>query len=612
MTGGEVTFDFKGDDSDLNKKTSELSSKMKSVAKGIGKAFVAGTAVVGTSLVGLIGKSVQMAGELEQNIGGSEAVFKSLGKSISEIGTTVVEFDSTTGGLIDNFQTIETLSQNAFSNMGLSASDYMATLNKMGSLMQGSGIETEKSLELSAEAMQRAADVASIMGIDIDSAMESIAGAAKGNFTMMDNLGVAMNATSIEAYALSKGIKTSYNEMDQAQKIGLAMEMFLEKTSYATGNYAKENETFSGSLQTLKGAFSNFMSGSGSIEDVNKSLTKFGTILMKSIVEMAPNIVNGIVDLTNAIIPQIPGLIQTLLPVVIEGTMALATGLINALPQLVTMIATILPTILMTLANGLVQIINQLAQMLPTLIPVIIQGILGIIPILLQNLPLFINAGVQLLVGLANGLVDSLPMIIDMLPTIIQGLVEGLVTLAPTLATVGPTLILKLAWGLMKAVPQLLSKIPEIIMSMLRGFKDGVSNFIDIGGNLVKGLWQGISGKVDWVIGKIKGFGNSILKGIKEFFGIHSPSTEFAWIGRMNMEGMVIGMKDMEEDVQSTFDSMFDLSPSLYGSTSTNLSSNVNIVVNNTMNQDPLGQIVDDIKTFSGGSKNDYNYGTGV
>ena len=43
----------------------------------------------------------------------------------------------------------------------------------------------------------RAADVASIMGIDVD-AVEAVAGAAKGNFTMMDNLGVAINDTSLK------------------------------------------------------------------------------------------------------------------------------------------------------------------------------------------------------------------------------------------------------------------------------------------------------------------------------------------------------------------------------------------------------------------------------
>ena len=48
--------------------------------------------------------------------------------------------------------------------------------------------------------------MASVMGIDMQVALDSVAGAAKGNFTMMDNLGVAMNATSIEAYAVGKGL----------------------------------------------------------------------------------------------------------------------------------------------------------------------------------------------------------------------------------------------------------------------------------------------------------------------------------------------------------------------------------------------------------------------
>ena len=48
--------------------------------------------------------------------------------------------------------------------------------------------------------------MASVMGIDMEMAMESIAGAAKGNFTMMDNPSVAMNATTLEAYALEKGV----------------------------------------------------------------------------------------------------------------------------------------------------------------------------------------------------------------------------------------------------------------------------------------------------------------------------------------------------------------------------------------------------------------------
>lgn len=543
MKGGNITFYFKGDDSDLDKKSSGISSKMGGIAKSVGSAFVKGTAVAGTALTGLIGKSVSMAGDLEQQLGGTEAVF---GQFASQV---------------------QAKSKEAFSTMGLSANDYMATINKMGALMQGSGLDIETSMDLSSQAMQRASDVASIMGIDIDMAMESIAGAAKGNFTMMDNLGVAMNATTIEAYALSKGINKSYNEMTKAEQVQYAMQMFLEKSAYAMGNYSKENETFAGSLQTLKASFGNFMSGAGSIDDVINSVVSFGNILVKSITEMAPKITTGLVQLLNGIIPQIPILLQSLLPSVVTGVISLIQGIINMLPTIITMLAGMLPTIITALINGLVTITQTLAQMLPELMPVIIDAILGIIPILIDNLPLFINAGWQLITGLLEGIIRS--------------------------------------------VPTLLSYIPKIISSLFNYFKQMPKMAIDIGINLVKGIWNGISNVTGWVLGKIKGFGKSILNGIKGIFGIHSPSTEFAWVGKMNAVGLIKGMDGMEKEVQQSFDGMFDLSPQLYGTSSTNMSPNVNVVVNSNYEQDPLGQMVSKVKTFSGGSKNDYNYGYG-
>ena len=109
--------------------------------------------------------------------------------------------------------------------MGLSASDYMATANKMGALFQGSGLEQAQAMRLSTKAMQRAADVASVMGLETSAAMEAVAGAAKGNFTMMDNLGVAMNATTLQAYALEKGVNFKWDTASQAEKSRLAMEM---------------------------------------------------------------------------------------------------------------------------------------------------------------------------------------------------------------------------------------------------------------------------------------------------------------------------------------------------------------------------------------------------
>ena len=142
----------------LNDETAGVGEK---TGKDLGGSLVStiGKVVVAAGLGALISKSLNIGGELQQNLGGTEAVF---------------------GTFAGN---IQTSAKDAYKNMGLSASDYMSTANKMGSLFQGSGMEQQRALDLTSDAMQRAADVASVMGLDTSMAMDSIAGAAKGNFT---------------------------------------------------------------------------------------------------------------------------------------------------------------------------------------------------------------------------------------------------------------------------------------------------------------------------------------------------------------------------------------------------------------------------------------------
>ena len=334
-----------------------------------------------------------------------------------------------------------------------------------------------------------------------------------------------------------------------------------------TGTTAKEaNDTITGSIASAKAAFTNFLSGTGGIDEVIKTFTTAGGNISKAVVKMAPDITKGIVGLLNGLIPQIPSLLQTLLPTIIEGTIMLIQGLIGAIPQIMAVLLESLPTITEMLIQGMIQIITSLAEMLPELMPQIVDAILGIIPILIDNAPLFIQAGAQLIGGLIAGLIGSLPV--------------------------------------------LLGRVGEIIAKLINAFKQ--ISLIDIGKNLLKGLWNGLGSMKDWLLNKVKDLGKSVLKSIKGIFGIKSPSKEFEYIGVMNVKGMEKGFEDEKTKLQDTFDSMFDLSPSLYGTSSLNLTPNVNVEVYNSYNQDPLGQMVNDVKTFSGGSKNDYNYGAGV
>lgn len=88
------------------------------------------------------------------------------------------------------------------------------------------------------------------------------------------------------------------------------------------------------------------------------------------------------------------------------------------------------------------------------------------------------------------------------------------------------------------------SAATNVVNNVINTLKSLPSKVLSIGGNLVTGLWNGISNKVGWIKSKIKGFTNQILKNIKSFFGVHSPSTETAWVGDMLDQGLAEGMLD--------------------------------------------------------------------
>lgn len=221
------------------KKFSGLGTVLKSVGAAMGAVVVA----AGAATVKLAGTVVQQFGELEQNLGGAVAVYGDYANELMSI------------------------SEEAYRTMGTSQSEYLATANKMGALFQGSGVSQQRSLQLTTDAMQRAADMASVMGIETKAALEAVAGAAKGNYTMMDNLGVAMNNTTLETYAMANGYDKAWASMSNAEKAEVSMAYFLEQTQQYAGNFEREaTETFSGSIGLMKASIDSFIAGLGNAD----------------------------------------------------------------------------------------------------------------------------------------------------------------------------------------------------------------------------------------------------------------------------------------------------------------------------------------------------------
>lgn len=544
---------------DNAEKSSLKFEKLGSVLKGVGAAMGAAAAAAGAAAIKLGKEVVEQFGELEQNLGGSEAVFGEYAARIQKTG------------------------EEAYKNLGLSQSEYLATANKMGALFQGAGVDQQKSLELTEKAMQRAADMASVMGIDMQTAMESIAGAAKGNFNIMDNLGVAMNVTTIEAYALAKGLDFAWNSATNAEKAEIAMQMFLEKTEQYAGNFAREStQTISGSIGLLQASLSSFIAGLGNanadMTNLTQNLVDAFQAVVKNIVPVLENIVAALPEATGAIISAVKDLLPVLLQTVTELFSQVLQTLLSLLPELIPAAVDAVMTIAGTLIDNLPLLIDAAVQLitalvmglgeaLPELIPAAVQAVITIVQGLLDNMDKILEAAFTLIQGLAQGLLNALPELIEALPRIITTIIDFVTNNMPKIIELGITLIVHLAAGLVKAIPELVKSLPQIVAAIIEGLGKAVVSVVEIGKNIVKGIWEGIKSLGSWIKDKVSGFFSGIVDGVKNFLGIRSPSTVFEGIGG-NMalgigEGFDKAMARVADDMQNAVPTDFNISPDI-------------------------------------------------
>lgn len=548
--GGSVTYHIKGDDTDLNSKLDGVKSALGKGAKLGGAmlgAVATGSVLVGKALTDTTKKAIDAYADIEQSIGGVETLFK------------------------ENADEVIANAQRAYKTAGVDANTYMQGVTSFSaSLLQSLSGDTKKASEVADMAFQDMSDNANKFGTDMQSIQYAYQGFAKQNYTMLDNLKLGYGGTKEEMARL----------LDDAEKlsgvhyeIGNLNDMFqaihvIQQELGVTGTTANESmSTISGSVNSAKMAFQNFISGQGGVDEVIETVTQAGTNLAKAFTEIAPRIAEGLVGLVNGLLPLLPGMIQTLLPVLVQGTVDLIKGLVAIAPELIKTLSPMLPDIIKALLIGLKEISIALAEAMPEIMPVVIEGLVDAIVSLCENVDTLLEASMALIGGLIQGISIALPKLVQQAPKIISAIVKGLVK--------------------------------------------SLGSIVNVGKNLIEGLWNGIKDAKDWVVNKVKGLAKDILKGMKSVLGIHSPSTEFAFLGKMSILGYTEALDDMKGEINDAIQSTFALSPELTNASSLHYSPNV--IVNNQVNNstDPLGQTVTQIKTFANGAKNDFNYGMG-
>lgn len=389
--------------------------------------------------------------------------------------------------------------KNAYSTVQMSQNDYLQQVNGFATgLKTALGGNEQAAAELADRIINAEADVVAATGNSQEAVQNAFNGIMKSNYTMLDNLQIGITPTK-EGF---QEVIDKVNEWNAAN--GRA-------TAYQIENLA----------------------------DCQNALVDY-----IEMVGMQGYAANEAASTIQGSVASMKGAWSNLLVGIADENADFKTLTSNFVDSLVAVGANIIPRV-NVIIQGFTQLITQASQ---TIIPLVVQT-------LLENLPSIIAAGMDLIMALVNGVLDNIDLLVDCVLELIDVIVDKLIENLPKLIDGGIKLTVALANGLIKAVPDLLSKIPQIIYAIVNGLVSGIPDVMEVGKNMVRGVWEGIKGMGDWLWNCVKGFFGGIVDGVKNFLGIASPSKVFAGIGGFMAEGLGEGFDDQFKDVKKAIES---------------------------------------------------------
>lgn len=554
------------------------------------------TAGIGKALA----SSLNAGADLQQSLGGVETLFK------------------------DSAATVIANAEKAYKTAGLSANQYMETVTSFSaSLLQSLGGDTAAAANAADIALQDMADNANKMGTSMESIQNAYQGFAKQNYTMLDNLKLGYGGTKTEMERLLAdaekltGVKYDISNLSDVYSAIHA----IQDEMGITGTTAKEAATtYTGSLASMKAAFSDLLANLATGRDIGPSLTALGETVfvfakdnllpmvgnilsslpevLSSAFSMAIQGLNLIADNTDSIVQMgvdlvtgIGGAIVTALPYLAESALKIVASLgktimdtdwgelgqntINGLRESLDLAA---GEILGTDGNIVQSVIDAIGNKLPDLlenggimVKKITDGIFGALPalldsalnlgvsfinMLLSNLPKMLSTGKDILLSIVNGIRTSYPQMLASAGEAVANLLSGLVKKLPEILAAGFDLIVSLIDGIGKAYPDMIKAAGEVAKNLWETIKE--IDWLQVGKDIINGLINGIGAMAGALWTAAKNIASSALNAIKSFFGIASPSKVMRdQVGKWIPSGVAVGI---EGNTKPLTDAMKDLS----------------------------------------------------
>lgn len=401
-----ATDKYKNDLSNAEKDTQDSGSRIGNILGTVAKVGAAALGAAATATIALTKKVVDAYGEYEQLVGGVDKLYG------------------------DASAKVQQYAKNSYQTVGISANQYMETATSFSAaLINSLNGDVDKAAELTDVAMRSMSDNWNTFGTDIESVQSAYQGFAKQNYTMLDNLKLGYGGTKTEMerliadaneYGRTLGM-TSELSIDSFADIVQAIDLVQQKQHIA-GTTAKESATtIQGSINTMKGAWQDFLVALGGGGDVSEALDKvvdsFG-IVVDNIIPIIQKIADALPQALTQLAKRLPALMKSILPAFTQAVMALFDGLLSNLGEILDIVLNIaiklvehiiknLPKIITRVFTAIQKIVESIASQLPKLIPQIVKAIVQIIPAIFRGITETVLSAVSGLVRGVTGEIDA-------------------------------------------------------------------------------------------------------------------------------------------------------------------------------------------------------------
>lgn len=286
----------------VNSATNSISSafsKLSSATSNLGNIVSKTSSIIGTGVKGIIGwfqrlgnssSGIKTAsfnlGNLLKTAIGFKAIrgLANLGKSAIGFGSAITEIENVVdvsfGSMADEAYKFASTAKEQFGLSELAAKQYSGTMMAM---MKSSGVAQDAASKMSISLAGLAGDIASFYNIDTDTAFQKIRSGISGEIEPLRQLGINLSVANMEAYALSRGITTSYNAMSQAEKVALRYNYLMSATGDVQGDFARTSGTWANQVRLLTLNFQSLSAviGQGLIAGILPAIQALNALMSK-------------------------------------------------------------------------------------------------------------------------------------------------------------------------------------------------------------------------------------------------------------------------------------------------------------------------------------------